>query len=304
MAATTTSPEGIEFLERHEGVVTKAYRCPAGVWTIGAGLTAGSGVVAPRAGMTITPAEATRLLAEALRRNYEPRTARAMPGAAQHAFDAGVSFDFNTGAIHRASWVQAWLAANWPEVRSRLQAWNKGGGRVLPGLTRRRDEEYRLLRHGDYGRGVRAPGGHDGLARLVVDLSREEMAAARNALATLGYEVGGREDGLAEAAIRAFQRDHDLVVDGIVGRATLSALQRVIDSRSKAATPAAVTAVGGADSATQTATELDPALGWVGPALLVLGLLWALWLAWRYRDTLAAAVNPWAPRLARLLWSV
>lgn len=299
-----TSSRGIDFLERHEGVVLKAYRCPAGVWTIGAGLTAGSGVVRPAAGMKISAAEATRLLQMALRRNYEPRTASAMPGAAQHEFDAGVSFDFNTGAIHRASWVTRWIEQNWDGVRAALLAWNRGGGRVLPGLTRRREEEYRLLAHGDYGLGVRFPGGHDGLARLVVDLSPDEMEEARAAFYTLGYAVGEGVGGFSESAIRQFQEDHDLTVDGIVGRATLSALQRVMDSRRKAAAPVATTTVGGADSATQVSTELDPALAWLGPALLALGLLWGLWLAWRYRDTIAAAIKPYAPGLARKLWSI
>lgn len=43
-----TSPEGLAFLERHEGVVLRAYRDVVGVWTIGAGLTAASGVVKPQ----------------------------------------------------------------------------------------------------------------------------------------------------------------------------------------------------------------------------------------------------------------
>ena len=60
-----TSQRGIAFLERHEGVVLRAYRCPAGHWTIGAGLTAASGVVTPKPGMVITRKEATRLLAVA-----------------------------------------------------------------------------------------------------------------------------------------------------------------------------------------------------------------------------------------------
>lgn len=299
-----TSSKGVEFLERHEGVVLKAYRCPAGVWTIGAGLTAGSGVVRPAAGMTITAAEATRLLQLALRQNYEPRVKAAMPGAKQHEFDTGVSFDFNTGAIHRASWVRRWVEQSWDATRSALLAWNRGGGRVLPGLTRRREEEFSLLAYGDYGRGVREPGGDQGLARLVVDLEHAEIEAAREAFLALGYKVGRNFRGFDEAAIRAFQAAHDLTVDGIVGRATLSQLQRVIDSREKAAAPAAVTAVGGTDSAVQVSSELDPALAWVGPALLALGLAWALWLAWRYRDTIAAAINPHAPRLARKLWSI
>lgn len=300
--SSTTSPDGLDFLERHEGVVLKAYRCPAGVWTVGAGLTAASGVVKPHAGMVITREEGQRLLGLALRRNYEPRTARAMPHAAQHEFDAGVSFDFNTGAIHRASWVARWRE-NADGVRAGLLAWNKGGGRVLPGLTRRREEEYRLLAHGDYGRGVAIPP-MPGVARMVVDLSAEEMSAARAAFIKLGYDVGAARDGFDRQAIRAFQRDHDLTVDGIVGRATLSQLQRVIDSRAKATAPAAATAAGGADTATQVSAELDPALAWVGPALVAAGLIWGLWLAWQYRDTIAAAINRYAPRLARKLWSI
>lgn len=297
-----TSSRGVTFLERHENVVLKAYRCPAGVWTIGAGLTAGSGVVRPQAGMTISAADATRLLQAALRQNYEPRVKRAMPAARQHEFDAGVSFDFNTGAIHRATWAARWRDKT-TGVREALLAWNKGGGRVLPGLTRRREEEYRLLRHREYGvpaRWQKVPG----LARMVVELDSAELEAARSALNGLGYAVGDNPAGLKEEAIRAFQAAHDLTVDGIVGRATLSQLQRVIDSRQKAAAPVGVTAVGGADSAVQVSTELDPALAWAGPALLAIGVLWLAWLAWRYRDTLAAAINPYLPRLARKLWSL
>jgi len=299
-----TSSKGVTKLEHDEGVVLKAYRCPAGVWTIGAGLTAGSGVVRPHAGMTITHAEATRLLQQALRQNYEPRVKRAMTGAKQHEFDAGVSFDYNTGAIHRATWVVRWRDKA-TGVREAMLAWNKGGGKVLPGLTRRREGEYRLLAHGEYGtlaQWQQAPG----LARIVIDISSDELAAARDALKSLGYAVGDNPAGFAEAAIRDFQRDHDLTVDGIVGRATLSALQRVIDSRRKAVSAAVPAAAGGAETGTDAiASAADlPGVELVGPVLLGLAALWLAWLAWQYRDTLAAAINPYLPRLARKLWSL
>lgn len=297
-----TSAQGVAFLERHEGVVLKAYRCPAGVWTIGAGLTAGSGVVKPAAGMSITSAEATRLLQAALRRNYEPRTARAMPKAKQHEFDAGVSFDFNTGAIHRASWVTRWREKA-SGVRAALLLWNKGGGRVLPGLTRRREEEYQLLAHRDYGRGTPLSPS-PGLARMVVDLDGDEMEAARAAFQSLGYEVGEDITGFDVLAIRAFQRDHDLTVDGIVGRATLSTLQRVTDSRAKAKAPAAAATAGGAETALDMGGEIDPTLSWLGPVILSLAVIWGLWLAWQYRDAIAAAIAPRFPGLARKLWSI
>ncbi|MCA3470636.1 MAG: lysozyme, partial [Rhodobacter sp.] len=146
------SEAGIAMLEAEEGVVLRAYRCPAGVWTIGAGLTAASGVVTPHAGMVITAHDASDLLNKALARNYEPAVARAMAKGqpVQHEFDAGVMFHFNTGAIGRASWVKAWIADNAAAARKGLAAWNKGGGKVLPGLVKRRKREADLLLKGVY----------------------------------------------------------------------------------------------------------------------------------------------------------
>lgn len=147
----STSRDGLAFLERHEGVRLSAYRDPVGVWTIGAGLTAASGVVTPRAGMVITAAEASRLLALALTRNYEPAVRAAMPGASQAAFDAGVSFHFNTGAIGRARWVRLWREkAPADVIQDAMLAWVKAGGRTLPGLVTRRKDEGRLLLTGHY----------------------------------------------------------------------------------------------------------------------------------------------------------
>ena len=131
------SAAGLEQLIAEEGEALRAYRDVAGVWTIGVGLTAASGVVRPRAGMTITRSESRALLAEALARRYEPPVATAMPDAAQHAFDGGVSFHFNTGAIGRASWVAAWRRGDRAAVRAGLAAWNRAGGRIVEGLARR-----------------------------------------------------------------------------------------------------------------------------------------------------------------------
>lgn len=299
-----TSARGIEFLKRHEGVVLRAYRCPAGVWTIGAGLTRGSGVVDPTPGMVITADEADRLLAAALARNYEPRVAQAMAGALQHEFDAGVSFDFNTGAIHRASWVGAWARRSWDAVGDGLMRWTRGGGQVLPGLVRRRTDELVLMRDGDYGQRAHAPRLPD-LARVTLDLSADELEAARGALDRLGYAPGSDRRGIAETAVRAFQERHGLTVDGILGRATLATLQRELDARSRAAAPATGVAFGAAESAAGVAPDVVglPGGEWLGPALVVLGLAAALWLAWRYRDVVAAAIHPKTPRIAAWLRS-
>lgn len=282
-----TSQDGIQFIERHEGVVLKAYRCPAGVWTIGAGLTAATGVIHPKAGMTITREEASRFLAMALRK-YERRVEAAMPGAVQREFDGGVSFDYNTGGIARASWVGAWKARNWAEVKRRLALWKKGGGRVLPGLVRRRKEEFELIRWGNYGE---AQVTRSADVKIVVPIEPETLRAIKSELTRLGYDW-------TPIAIRDFQRDHDLTADGIVGRATLSTLQRRIDARAKTQ----LTATGGASAVGTAALPADlpswaPALA-IGAAGVI-----ALLLALQYRDVLAAKIHHRAPKAAALLRS-
>ena len=300
------SEAGIAMLEAEEGVVLRAYRCPAGVWTIGAGLTAASGVVTPHAGMVITAHDASDLLTKALARNYEPAVARAMAKGlpVQHEFDAGVMFHFNTGAIGRASWVKAWIADNAAVARKGLAAWNKGGGKVLPGLVKRREREADLLLKGVYARVKAAPATATAprWARIALPLSAEEFWAARAALASLGYAVGSDAIRIPAQAVQAFQRDHDLTVDGILGRATLSTLQRRIDARRKTAVAAPAVVMTGAGTAAG-GTDALAGLPLSGAALLVLALLWAGWLAFTYRDVIAATVQRRLPRLARILRS-
>lgn len=292
---TTTSSAGRAQLRREEGCVLRAYRDVTGTWTIGDGLTAASGVVTPRAGMVITQAEADRLFVLALARNYEPAVRKAMPGAAQHEFDSGVSFHWNTGAISSAGWVALWKQRQWTGVKTALLAWNKSKGRVLPGLIARREREFRLLRDAEYsslGATVSAPGAY---AVVSAPLTALEAQEARASLVRLGYDVGGDEDRITAAALRQFQRDHDLTADGILGRATLATIRRMQASR----------AAGGSSGAIAVAASVNAATP-VGPlwfdvaALSVAGLI-GLYVAWSYRDAVAAAVQHRTPRLAAFL---
>ncbi|WP_158275546.1 glycoside hydrolase family protein [Maritimibacter sp. 55A14] len=292
------SAKGRVFLKREEGEVLRAYRDPAGVWTIGVGLTAASGVVTPKAGMEITRERSDTLLARALRK-YEARAGAAMPRAAQHEFDAGVSFDFNTGGIHRASWVKAWKAGNWAATRAALSKWVKGGGRVLPGLQRRREAEFALLRDADYGRVGTAT--RPGRARIALPMTEGEIAALVRALASLGYGDAEPATHPTSVAVRGFQHDHGLIVDGIVGRATLSTVERMLAARRKAGQAAAAGAAGGAESATGTVAGAAGGADWVGWAMLVIAGLWAAWLIWTYRDAVAARLQRRLPGAAAIL---
>lgn len=298
--AMKTSKMGIAFLERHEGVVLKAYRDPVGIWTIGPGLTAKSGVVSPHAGMRISAEESERLTQKALARNYEPTVRKAMTGAKQHEFDAAVSFHWNTGAILRASWVKSWRKKVWEKVKLNLMRWTKAGGRVFPGLKRRREEEYSLLRHAIYGAAPVQSASRGGRhAKILVNLSMDELTEVRNELHKLGYDPGHHPAEVLQEAVRAFQRDHDLTVDGVLGRATFSTLRRRIDARRKATAASLVGVAGG----TEAAGSYSGLPMWVLLVALSLIAVWVLYLAWDYRDAIAAKVQRKLPRLAAWLRS-
>ena len=248
----------------------------------------------------------------ALRDKYEPsvQVAMAIPGTvvtrpSQHEFDAGVSFHFNTGAIRKATWVKQWKAKSpRAQIRMSLLAWNKGGGKVLPGLTARRDREAAMLLDGVYrtdGATRKVPTTAIGYAKWGLLLSGAEIKAARDGFAKLGYQPGEASNAIMAVSVFKFQLDHGLTVDGIIGRATLSTLQRRLDARAKAVAPAMATAVAVPASTDLTSQIAD--LPMIGPILLAGAALWGLSLAYRYRDVIAAKINQPLPRLAGFLRS-
>jgi lysozyme len=280
------SAAGLRQLIAEEGEVLRAYRDVAGIWTIGVGLTAASGVVQPAAGMVITREESAALLEAALARGYEPAVAKAMPLATVPEFDGAVSFHFNTGAIARASWVQAWLRGDKAGIRSGLAAWNKAGGRAIAGLTKRREREADLIVDGRYA-------GTAAEAALVTGASSAAVRALQADLIRLGA-LAGPADGAfgpaTEAAVRRFQSAHpQLTVDGIAGRATLDQIARALAvKKGLAATMAggAIAGVGGV-AAQPSASAAMPVF-----CLIAIALLAALALiGCRYRDEIRSILN-------------
>lgn len=136
------SQRGIDLIKEFEGLRTKAYKCPAGVWTIGYGHTVG---VKP--GMRVTAAEAEAMLRKDLR-IYERHTAQALGDAktSQGQWDALVSFCYNAGPanLKKSSMLALHKRGQYKAAADAFLKWTKGGGRVLPGLVRRRKAERAL----------------------------------------------------------------------------------------------------------------------------------------------------------------
>lgn len=134
---------GLDLVKQFEGLQLKAYLCPAKVWTIGYGSTGAH--VTP--GMVITEAEAERLLREDLER-FEAAVAKAAPDATDNQFAAIVSLAFNIGiaGVLKSTVLRKHLAGDHVGAASAFAMWNKGGGRVLAGLVRRRAAEAQLYR--------------------------------------------------------------------------------------------------------------------------------------------------------------
>lgn len=139
----TVSERGVELIAKYEGCRLEAYKCPAGVWTIGYGHTAG--VVQ---GQTLPSKEAAKaLLKEDLKKYGGYVNACVRKGLitfplTQNRFDALTSFCYNCGNGNLQKLVTGRAAAT---VADKLLAYNKGGGKVLAGLTRRREEERALF---------------------------------------------------------------------------------------------------------------------------------------------------------------
>ena len=136
-----TSRKGIEFIKAHEGLRLDAYLCPAGVATIGYGHTYNV-----KMGDRITEEQAERLLIGDLI-VAETEVNRYGFDLTQNQFDALVSFVYNIGAGNfRSSTLLKRLKANPndPDISNQFKRWVYGGGRVLPGLVLRRNEEAKL----------------------------------------------------------------------------------------------------------------------------------------------------------------
>jgi lysozyme len=143
------SQEGIDaLLKKFEGCKLKAYRCPAGICTIGYGHTSAAGAPEVKDGMTITQKEADDILRRDLVKFETAVFGMVHQPLTQHQFDVLVDFAYNAGvgALQKSTLLKKVNAAQFDDVPAELMKWTKGkipgkGMQVLPGLVKRRQAE-------------------------------------------------------------------------------------------------------------------------------------------------------------------
>jgi len=142
-----TSDKGLQLIKQFEGFRAKPYKCPAGVPTIGYGATYyPDGRRVTMADKPVSEADATTML-RAMLSSYEAGVDRYVQvPLTQGQFDALVSFAYNLGlsALKGSTLLRVLNDKNYAGAAAQFARWNKAGGKVLPGLTRRREAE-RLL---------------------------------------------------------------------------------------------------------------------------------------------------------------
>lgn len=144
------SQRGLDLIQSFEGYHTAqpdgscvAYLCPARVPTIGWGCTEGV-----KLGMRWTRAEADAAFLRELSKFERAVDRLVTVDLNQNEYDALVSFAYNCGegALSKSTILKKLNKGDRTGAAAAFAAWNKGGGRVLPGLVRRRAAEADLFR--------------------------------------------------------------------------------------------------------------------------------------------------------------
>lgn len=166
------SKAGSDLMHRYEGCRNKPYLCPAHIWTIGYGhVLYQEQIKLPM----IRPEGKTQADIPMIRKEYPLKTEdnrvwtkeeikklfavdvaifergvlRLIPGCVgrQNSFDALVSFSFNAGLgnLQRSTIRMKANRGDWEGAADAFRIWTKGGGKVLPGLVKRREAEIALF---------------------------------------------------------------------------------------------------------------------------------------------------------------
>lgn len=211
-----TSKATLDKIAEFEGIRLTAYKCPAGVWTIGVGHTGGV-----YEGMTITRSQAMTIFENDIRKYEDYVTATGLT-LSQAQFDSLVSFVFNCGPGNLRKLVKG---RDYQQIADAILLYNKGGGKVLPGLVRRRKWEHDLF----LSDGIEKKTGNPYMApqkNLRMGSKGNDVRWLQYELTQAGYGIiiDGIFGSKTDKCVRDFQIQNGLQADGIVGPLTRAAL--------------------------------------------------------------------------------
>ena len=146
--------KGKAMIRQFEGCRLVAYKCPAGYWSVGYGNRYYADGTPVQEGDKIDQETANRLLDITIEK-FEKQV-RLLLGDAllvtlpKEAIDPLISFSFNvgTGAFAKSTLLKKIKEnkLNFDGIEAEFMKWNKGGGKVLPGLVKRRKAEFQLYK--------------------------------------------------------------------------------------------------------------------------------------------------------------
>ena len=140
----------VDLLVRFEGFRRKAYLCPAKVWTVGYGCTRlpdGRPVkqndrMDKKTARAMLHEEAETALAAAMRLTQGHASEAAAAGIASLIYNVG------PGAVAKSRFLKAWNAGEIETAEKEFLDFCRAGGKVLPGLVRRREAEWKVITGG------------------------------------------------------------------------------------------------------------------------------------------------------------
>lgn len=148
MKVTNISQEGLDLIKKYEGLKLKPYLCPAKIPTIGYGNTFyENGTKVTLKDPEITEGRATELLRFIIKSFEQHVDSYCIDTLTQNQFDAITSFCYNVGAGNLKTSTllkKVNINHNDPTIVDEFMKWTRGGGKVLPGLVKRRKSEAEL----------------------------------------------------------------------------------------------------------------------------------------------------------------
>lgn len=175
------SDQGLELIKRYEGLRTEAYKCPAGVWTIGYGHTH-----QVKQGDSIDTNIAHEYLKKDVRHAQNTINKYVTTNLEQHQFNALVSFTFNIGSGNfiKSTLLRMLNKTNYSGAENQFKRWNKarvnGALKPLRGLTRRRADEAEMFGNHE----------HNNMAQIIEAPKLKTKISSKTNITAIGGGVG------------------------------------------------------------------------------------------------------------------